>query len=188
MYLPNDQSKIFCLEALADSRLEHQSSTLPYLEKLALQQGMTSVYKSCECIDSFEASLEVLLYDDHQFDDYELLYFIFEGTADSIVLDRYTFSLQEIAERFEGKLDHKIIHFSNRKALELDSESLQFFLDVTHAQAISGYSHTHAIKSTPLDMNFFSLYDPELDVRNWVETLFKKNYASCTQLGFHLYY
>lgn len=188
MYLPNDKSKLFCLEQLPDSSLEEQSKTLPYLEELAKRYGLVNVYKSCECIDTFEASLDVLLYEDRNFQDYDLLYFVFNGVDDYIVLDRYTYSLQEIAERFEGKLTDKIVHFSNKKALNLDEEACQYFIDVTGVKAVSGYSKQHLISSTPLDMTFFGLYDADRDVRDLVEQLFEKNYKACTELGFHLYY
>lgn len=188
MYLPNDKSKLFCLENLPDMALEDSSKTLPYLEQLAMKYGLTNVYKSCECIDTFESSLDTLLYEDRNFQDYELLYFIFKGFDDYITLDRYTYSLQEIAERFEGKLTDKILHFSNQKALNLDEEECQYFIDVTGAKAVSGYSKQHLISSTPLDMTFFGLYDPDTAIRDLVESLFEKNFKACTELGFHLYY
>lgn len=188
MYLPNEKSKLFSLEGLSEITLESSSKIIPYLEQLAIKYGLTNVYKSCECIDTFESSLDVLLYEDRNFQDYELLYFVFKGADDYISLDRYTYTLQEIAERFEGKLTNKILHFSNQKALNLDQEESQYFLDVTGAKALSGYTHTHGISSTPLDMNFFGLYDSDMDIRDLVETLFEKNYKACTELGFHLYY
>lgn len=188
MYLPNQKPKLFCLENLAEHSHEDSSMVIKHLEQLALKQGQTSVYKSCQCIDTFEQSLEVLLYQDHEFIDYQLLYLVCKGQDDYIELDRYTYTLQEIAERFEGKLSGKVIHFSNQKALNLDSEQSQYFLDITQATALSGYTHQHLISSTPLDMAFFALFDPEMDITELVETLFEKNYKACMELGFHLYY
>ena len=62
-----------------------------------------------------------------------------EGENNNICIYDYYYSLDEIAELFEGKMRGKIIHFANTKTLELTNDEAQFFLDVTGAKAISGY-------------------------------------------------
>ncbi len=188
MYLPNDQSKLFCLECVAEVDDNRESSIFPFLEQLVRQHGVVNVYKACDSIESFEESLNILLYEDRSFQDYDLLYFICQGNGEDIMIDGYIYSLGEIAELFEGKLKGKILHFSNSKDLNLDSETAQYFLDVTGAKAVSGYMETNSFSSAALDMQYFGLYQDLPDVRDLVETLFEKHYALCTRLGFHLYY
>lgn len=188
MYLPNDQSKLFCLECVSEIDENAESSVFPFLEQLVRQHGIVNVYKACDSIESFEESLNILLYEDRNFKDYDLLYFICQGNGDDIMLDGYVYSFAEIAELFEGKLKGKILHFSNSKALNLDPETSQYFLDVTGAKAVSGYTETNAVSSAALDMQYFGLYQDITDTRDLVEALFEKHYTLCKRLGFHLYY
>ncbi len=188
MYLPNDNSKLFCLEGVADTDCTAPSKMFPCLEHLALRYGITNVYKSCDSIEGFEESLNILLYEDRNFQDYEILYFVFEGRENHIEIDRYTYSLEEIAELFEGKLTDKIIHFANTKSLDIDTETAQYFLSVTGAKALSGYTEKAPILSAVLDSKFFGLYQDIDDISELVATLFEENYNLCKSLGFELHY
>lgn len=188
MYLPNEQSKLFCLECVPEVDENAESNVFPFLEQLVKQHGVVNVYKACDSFESFEESLNILLYEDRNFKDYDLLYFICQGNNEDILLDGYSYSLTEIAELFEGRLKGKILHFANLKDLNLDPETAQYFLDVTGAKAVSGYMKTSPLSSAALDMQYFGLYQDIPDVRDLVEALFEKHYTLCTRLGFHLYY
>ena len=112
-----------------------------------------------------------------------------EGNANGICLNNYTYSLQEIAEIFEGKLTGKVLHFSNANALDLDNEDAQYFLDITGAKAISGYSNEYkGISSSNLDKAFFKLFKEDDAILQVVEALYKKHYNLCKLLDFRLYY
>lgn len=182
------QSKLFCLEGVRDVEAHAGSPILPFLEYLALEQGITNIYKTCDRIESLEESLNILLYEDRNFKHYEILYLVFEGEGNTIVLDNYYYSLEEIAEFFEGKLKGKILHFANTKRLDLDEEAAQYFLDVTGAKAISGYGKRFPVLSTVLDNHFFALCQEYDDVVTIVETLFESQYALCKAMDFRLYY
>ncbi|MFD2891209.1 DUF6642 family protein [Flavobacterium chuncheonense] len=179
---------IYCLEAVPDVTNEHRTAILPALEKLAFNFGITNVYNTCDSIEGLEENLSTLLYEDKDFKDYEVLYLVFKGEGNSIVIDHYKYTLEEIAEFFEGKLTGKIIHFANTMRLDLDSESAQYFLDVTGAKAISGYAKSVPILSTILDNVYFSLYQEYDDVVELVEILYEKQYTLCKSMGFELYY
>lgn len=188
MYLPNDNSKLFCLEGVADAGTDEVSKVFPCLEHLALRYGITNVYKSCDSIEGFEESLNILLYEDRNFQDYEILYFVFEGYENIVAIDRYTYTLEEIAELFEGKLTDKIIHFANNKTLDIDSETAQYFLSITGARALSGYTHSTSFSSALLDSQFFGLYQEIDDIPELVQDLFEEHYNLCMELGFQLHY
>ncbi len=140
--------------------------------------------------DIGQESLNALLYDDHNFKEYEIIYLVMPGEANSICLNDYYYSFQEIAELFEGKMKGKIIHFANVKILDLDNEEAQYFLDITGAYAISGYgSKYNRISScSTIDKAFFSLCQEIDDVVEIVEELHQKHYALCKLLDFRLYY
>ena len=112
------------------------------------------------------------------------------GESNTICLNDYYYSFEEIAELFEGKMKGKVIHFANRKILDLTSEESQYFLDVTGARAVSGYGSSYnSIASTnTIDRAFFSLYQENDDLKEVVEELFQKHYNLCKLLDFRLYY
>jgi len=179
---------IFCLEAIPDSEYPEYTTTIQGLEQLALQ-GIDSVYNHCDSIEELESRLGALVYDDQNFKDYEIIYLVMQGAENTICLNDYFYSLEEIAELFEGKMKGKIIHFANAKPLNLTQEEAQYFLDVTGAKAISGYGvNSLSISSWPLDQLFFTLYQEESDLKLVVELLHRKQYLACQTLDYRMYY
>lgn len=181
---------IFCLEGVSDIENNTATEVVKSLEKLAFNQGISSIYKACDTIEGLEESLNTLLYDDHNFKDYEIIYLVMKGEANNICLHDYYYSLEEIAELFEGKMKGKILHFANSKILDLNEEEAQYFLDITGARAISGYGSTYnkIASSSTIDKAFFSLYQDNDDLTEVVEELYQKHYALCQLLDFRLYY
>ena len=71
------QSKLYCLESVPNITTQTSSIILPSLEKLALQYNITNVYQTCDSIEGLEESLSTLLYEDRNFNNYEIIYFVF---------------------------------------------------------------------------------------------------------------
>lgn len=185
----DDDKFIFCLEAVDDVEAEKTTEVVKNLEQLAFEQGIGSIYKTCDTIEGLEESLNALLYDDHNFKNYEIIYLVMQGEANTIRLNNYYYSIEEIAELFEGRMRGKIVHFANEKVLDLSSEEAQYFLDITGAKAVSGYGTTfNNITSANLDKAFFSLFEDDDNVISIVEDLHQKHYALCKLLDFRLYY
>ena len=89
-----DQDKfIFCLEAVPDIETHTTTEVVKHLELLAMNQGVTSIYKTCDTIEGLEESLGALLYDDHNFKDYEIIYLVMQGHENSICIHDYYYSL-----------------------------------------------------------------------------------------------
>lgn len=188
MNLPNDNSNLFCLEGVENIEENLDSKIFSMLEHITTKYGITNVYQCCDSIEGFENSLETLLYEDRNFKDYEIIYLVFSGNENLIEINNYFYSLEEIAELFEGKLTGKILHFANTKTLDLDEETAQYFLDVTGAKAISGYGKTFPLLSTVLDAIFFGIYQENDDLIEMVELLFEKHTILCQTMDFRLYY
>ncbi|SDX87602.1 DUF6642 family protein [Flavobacterium degerlachei] len=187
-YLDNDKF-IFCLEAVPDIEIATTTEVVNNLEQLAVEYGITSIYKTCDTIEGLEESLNALRYDDHNFKDYEIIYLVMEGEGNNICLNDYYYSIDELAELFEGKLTGKILHFANTKILDLSEEEAQYFIDVTGAKAVSGYGTAYnRLTSINLDKTFFSIFQDEDNVIEIVEELHQKQYALCKLLDFRLYY
>ncbi|TYP98944.1 hypothetical protein C7447_102262 [Tenacibaculum adriaticum] len=180
---------IYCLEAVHDIETDKITEAQKKIEQLTMQYGVASIYKTCDTIEGLEASLNALVLDDHNFKDYEIIYLVIKGEANSICLNDYYYSLQEIAEIFEGRLKGKILHFSNAKVLDLNEEEAQYFLDVTGAKGVSGYGNEfNGITSSNLDKAFFNLFKKNENMLDVVEELHKRHYQVCKLLDFRLYY
>lgn len=180
---------IFCLEAVPDAETVTTTEVVKNLEQLAFEQGITSIYKTCDSIEGLEESLNALLYDDHNFKNYQIIYLVMQGEGNNICLNEYYYSLEEIAELFEGKMKGKILHFANAKVLDLSEEEAQYFLDITGARAISGYGAAfNKLTSSNLDKAFFSLFEEQDNIVEIVEELHQKYYPLCKLFDFRLYY
>lgn len=180
---------IYCLEGVADVEHDKLTQAQESLEQLAMKYGIASIYKTCDTIEGLEDSLNALVMDDHSFKDYEIIYLVMAGEANSICLNGYYYSLQEIAEIFEGRLKGKILHFSNAKILDLEEDEAQYFLDITNAKAISGYGNAfNGVSSSNLDKAFFNLFNEDDDMFEVVEELHQRHYNVCKLLDFRLYY
>jgi hypothetical protein len=180
---------IYCLEAVDDIETDKVTEVQKSLEQLNVQYGVASIYKTCDTIEGLETSLNALVLDDHNFKYYEVIYLVIKGEANSICLNDYYYSLQEIAEIFEGRLQGKILHFSNAKVLDLDQEEAQYFLDITGAKGISGYGNaSNGITSSNLDKAFFNLFKEDDNMLAVVEELHQRHYNACKLLDFRMYY
>jgi hypothetical protein len=51
---------IFCLEAVPDVETHTSTEVVKNLEQLAFEQGITSIYKTCDTIEGLEESLNAL--------------------------------------------------------------------------------------------------------------------------------
>ena len=187
--LTDEDHFIYCLEGVDDIENELLTEAQQSLEQLAMKYGIASIYKTCDTIEGLEDSLNALVLDDHNFKDYEIIYLVMQGEANSIRLNDYYYTLQEIAEIFEGRLKGKILHFSNAKILDLDEDDAQYFLDITNAKAVSGYGNAfNGVSSANLDKAFFNLFKEDDNMFDVVEELHQRHYNVCKLLDFRLYY
>jgi hypothetical protein len=62
----NGEKFIFCLEAVDDIESAAVTETVRNLEALAFEQGVDSIYQTCDTIEGLEDSLSALLYNDHK--------------------------------------------------------------------------------------------------------------------------
>lgn len=180
--------KLYCIESVPDMDSHEHSKAWRFLEKLASDYNIHNIYKACDDMESLEASLGQLLYEDLDTSDFRVLYFILEGKNNKIILNHAVYTLEELAEMFEGKLHDKVIHFANTKSLDLTEETFQYFLDVTGAAAISGYAYSTPIFSAALDLHYFSLYREYDDVVALVHKLYETHGKLYHAMGFRLYH
>lgn len=183
-----ENSNLFCLEAVNDIHSSQNTKIFDFLGFIALEYDITNVYQTCDTLEGLEQSLNNLLYEDRNFKDYEIIFLVFSGSGNEIEIDNYFYSLEEIAELFEGKLKGKIIHFANSKTLDIDLETAQYFIDVTGAKALSGYTKKSMLDSLSLDSKLFEYYQQTDVIPELVEMLLDKHKLLCQTLGFRLFY
>lgn len=179
---------IYCLEFVTDSERAGDSPLYPWLEELALRYQISSVHQHFDDIERLEERLQTLFYEDRNFQHYQLLYLWAEGSGDGLQIGPYWYTWEELAELLEGKLAGKILHFGNTLMLDLDSEQIQYFLDLTRARGLSGYRHRLPVSSTILDAPYFAMAQEIDDVIELTENLLDKHANWATQLGFTMYY
>ena len=176
---------IYCLEGVQDLERDTITEAQLDLEQLTAQYGIASIYKACDTIEGLEEALNTLVLDDHNFKQYEIIYLVMKGEANSICLNDYYYTLQEIAEILEGRLKGKILHFSNTKVLDLEEEEAQYFIDITGARAISGYGNAlNGLASSNLDKAFFNLFKEDDAMLDVVEELHQRHFKACKLLDF----
>ena len=181
--------KLFCLQNEVSSSKVTPKSVLPLLEKFTMKYGITTVYKTFDnSFESFEESLNNLIYEDKNFSDYKIIYILTEGDHNDLLIDNFRYSFEEIAEIFEAKLTDKILHFSNITQLNLEEETAQYFLDITGAKGVSGYANKTTIGSFTFDFEFFYHYFTTRDPIYTTEEIYKKNLTLAKTLGFTMYY
>lgn len=187
--MQQENTKLYCLEVVRD-KASHTSSVLfPMLEHLAIRHGIDSVYQCCDSISGFEQSLNDLFYEDRNFRNYDAIYLVVPGHKSELVIDGYRYSFEEIAELFEAKLKGKLVHFANAAQLGIDLETAQYFIDVTGAKALSGYTQSDRLDSLFLDSKLFEYYYEETDdPEDLARLLLENQNALCHNLGFRLFY
>lgn len=124
----DEQGQIYILpRSRSRRRNNHNDQRAENLEHLALIHRIDSIYKTCDTIEGLEDSLNALRSDDHHFKNYQIIYLVVPGEPNNICLNNYYYSLQEIAEVFEGRLKRKLLHFANASILDLTSEASHIF-------------------------------------------------------------
>jgi hypothetical protein len=179
------QKPIYCLEVIADNQ---NSIIEPSLAQLTKKYGVTNIYQNCNHMDDFIENIELLIYEDKNFKTYPIVYLVCKGENGTIEINNFLYTLEELAEVFEGKLKGKILHFANTMLLDLEEETFQYFLDVTGAKALSGYKNNAPILSSVLDNLYFSLAQVEEDNKEIVKQMYQKQYAVTNTFGFVYYY
>jgi hypothetical protein len=84
---------IFCLESVPDAESYTNTEVFQNLGQIAFEQGLTSIYRTCDA--KLEEGLNAL-HDDHNFKDYEVIYLVMPGGGNSICVNDYYYSLEEM--------------------------------------------------------------------------------------------
>jgi hypothetical protein len=180
---------IFCLEGDWNDNLKQKSSILPALELLQLNANIESVYKTCATKVEFYARLEQLLNNKTKYGKFQLIYLAFHGFKGGIQISNdEEITLEELADEFEGRFEHKIIHFGSCSTLKAHEDSVYNFLEKTNAAAISGYQkNIDFISSTVFDVLYFEMCQNYLSINALNDKMFDLYGELCQQLKFKIY-
>lgn len=184
------EKHIFCLEGDWNENLKSKSSILPALELLQINANVESIYKTCSTKEEFFGRIDQLLNNKTKYGKHQIIYLAFHGFRGGIMLsDKETITLDEFADRYEGDLENKMIHFGSCSTLKTHEDDINSFLERTRALSISGYQRDiEFISSTVVDVLFFELCQRFKQMKA-IEVNMKHNYGElCKQLEFEIYY
>ena len=97
---PDDELFIFCLESVDDVEDANTTEVFRSLKQLS-EKGIPSIHNVCDTIEGLEDSLNNLLYEDHNFQNYEIIYLVLQGEVTkfnlvpSYLLDQAFFAMCE---------------------------------------------------------------------------------------------
>jgi len=175
---------IFAIEGEWTNRLtdkETIKSSLTFLEEI---YGIKHIFRK---VNTFSSLLDYL----HQgtkpsYKNYGIIVLAFHGSNKGIELEGQDISLTELANKCEGVLEDKLIHFSSCAILK-DDDDIKYFKKVTGAKKMMGYSRNiDFLESTLFDIALLQKLN-EYDKAGNVDNYLQNNYPSLYEkLGFKL--
>lgn len=128
---------IFCLEGSWERRLDDRTSVLPTLDTLERLRIASYVHRDVGTEE--ELYLYLKKWTQRGYSSYEVLYFAFHGVRGGIKVGRGTVTLDDLAEKLQGKAAGRIIYFGSCSVMR-DTAAVARFKRVTKAKAVCGYT------------------------------------------------
>jgi hypothetical protein len=179
---------IFCIEGIQYSDSNSSMPTQATLEVLAENDDILISYKTCSNFEEFESVLSSFLFEEKINQEFEMIYFALKGKPNYIEINDEFLSLEELADLFEGKFENKMIHFGGDSILRVSDEEIHYFMEITNASSVSGYSLDSPLLATlAIDALFFETCQ-KFDEFSDIKLGFYKKYTKfCAALGFRMY-
>lgn len=148
------------------------------MELLQINANVNSIYKTCFTKEEFFGRINQLLSNKTKYGNYQIIYLAFHGFRGGISLsDNETITLDEFADRYEGELENKMIHFGSCSTLKAHEDDIYSFLEKTGALSVTGYQkNIDFISSTLVDVLFFELCQRFKQMKA-IEVNIKSNYG-----------
>ena len=88
---------------------------------LGLDNELSIVSVSDDCWGKkMKVRLKQILPYKRKYNSFEIIYLAFHGSKNKILIGHKAYSLEKFAKTFEGRLDHKMIHFGSCKTLSVN--------------------------------------------------------------------
>jgi hypothetical protein len=132
------QSKgIFCIEGNWVKDLRAPQTVRPILNLLMYNAGIPYILRDCATRPELEFYLGQWVL--RKYAAYPILYLASHGEQFGILLDEGNYSLDQIADRLQGRCEHRIILVASCSTLNVNLRHIKRFLKTTGALALCGY-------------------------------------------------
>ncbi len=178
---------VFCLECDWDKDLRNKSSILAALDFMQTNCFVKYIHRACGTKNNLFYYLNQ--WSLKKYKDYSICYLAFHGQPGYLQVGKEEVTLEEIAERLEGKCNDKIIHLGSCLVLDVDPDRIKEFITKTKALCVCGFqTEIDFLESSVLDMLVIDLLQEYKDVKK-VERELKKNYGKILKrLNFKIFY
>lgn len=184
----NYEKHIFCLEGEWDDSLKSRSSILSTLEFLENTTGIKYIFRKVALDHDLNFYLKKAVRSEYKI--YSIIYLAFHGQTHSILMadNKTTVNIVELADRFKNKFKGKIVHFGSCKTMKTASENLEYFLERTGAEMVTGFTtNVDFIDSSIFEIAYFTYLQRYQQVWRVDEEL-RKNYPGLYErLGFKVF-
>lgn len=176
---------IFSLEGEWDGTLKSKNTIEPTLKFLENVSKIKYIHRRVALKDDLFYYLDQAV--KSKYSGYNLLYLAFHGSSREIWMadNKSSVTLQDLAEKYEGKFVGRTIHFGSCKTLRISPEELEYFLDMTRAEIVSGYTtDVDFIDSSIFEIAYFTWmqeYKQKWRVADKLKNLYPSLYG---RLGF----
>ncbi len=128
---------IFCLEGAWERRLDDRKTVLPTLEMLDRLRLATYIHRDVGTEEELYHYLGKWAQAGYR--KYGVLFLAFHGVRGGITVGRGTVTLDDLAEKLDGKAASRIVYFGSCSVLR-DREGVDVFRRATRAKAVCGYT------------------------------------------------
>jgi hypothetical protein len=174
---------LFCLESPWGNDLTDGSTVGPILALLEQQEVIRFIHRDAVTREELEHYLDEWVRPKYK--GYPVAYLAFHGHRNAIELGKTEYTLDDIAERYAGKLGGRILYFGSCGTLRITDAMARTFLRTTRASAICGYTkRVWWVESASFDLNLIealSLFARPGAAFNY---LTREHSQMCQRLGF----
>ncbi len=137
MRLASQRKGIFCVEGNWVKDLREPQTVRPILNLLMYNARIPYIYRDCATRPELEFYLGQWVL--KKYAAYPILYLASHGEQFGILLDEGNYSLDQLAERLEGRCEYRIILIGSCSTLNVNLRHIRRFLGRTGALALCGY-------------------------------------------------
>ncbi|MBS9525940.1 hypothetical protein KI659_18105 [Litoribacter alkaliphilus] len=131
---------IFSLEGEWEGTLKSKNTIEPTLEFLQHAYKIKFIHRRVALKEDLIYYLDQAV--KAKYSNYNLIHLAFHGSSKEIWMadNKSSVGLEELAERYEGRFKGRTVHFGSCKTLKASPAELEYFLKMTEAELVSGYT------------------------------------------------
>lgn len=178
---------VFCLEGPWSDLLTDGSSVRPLLELLERRRVIEFAHRDAATVPEFENYLRQ--WSQKRYAKLGFGYLAFHGEKGTLWVGQEEYSIEQLAELLDGRLEGRILYFGSCSTLQVDDDRIENLRARTGARAVCGYTRdVDWIESAAFELNL-------IDAVAWysrIDAVFnhlRRNHGgACERLGFRAFW